>query len=459
MSTATLENRPSSISKDLSYDFPSLQLARTGRIVRLFGRVTFVFLAIALVSMFLVPWRQTARGTGTVTALNPQERPQSVKSPTKGIIYEVKPGLREGSVVTAGEPLVTLRPLAEGQVEFLNQQIVATKQTVDSVELNITNAEQAIEFQRQSGENMRLSLVQSLKAAEKKYEQSLNEIDVYEAQLRDKKNQERIAKEVVAKGIIPQQEFYSKQQAVDEAKKKLEKVKNANLGAKSTLEEKKELIASYEQDIEKKNLLAEQKYNEMVQKLQEAKTKLLALQTKSGELDRLVIPAPCSGVIQQWYGVEGSDTVKEGQPLFVIVPDTDALGVEMKVNGNDMPLIKVGDKVRLQFEGWPAVQFVGWPSVAVGTFGGTVNRVFPTDDGKGNFRVLVSPDNNAAIDDGWPDERYLRQGVRANGWVLLKEVPLGYEIWRQLNGFPPTIAEDEPDNKEKKGGKMKLPKA
>ena len=131
----------------------------------------------------------------------------------------------------------------------------------------------------------------------------------------------------------------------------------------------------------------------------------------------------------------------------------------MKVSGNDMPLIQEGDKVRLQFEGWPAVQFVGWPSVAVGTFGGKVSRVFPTDDGKGNFRILISPDDNAEIDNGWPNDRYLRQGVRANGWVLLNEVPLGYEIWRQLNGFPPTVAEEEPNKKDKKGGKVKLPKA
>ena len=90
----------------------------------------------------------------------------------------------------------------------------------------------------------------------------------------------------------------------------------------------------------------------------------------------------------------------------------------MKVSGNDMPLIHEGDRVRLQFEGWPAVQFVGWPSVAVGTFGGKVNRVFPTDDGQGNFRVVVTPDNHFEQGDGWPDDRYLRQGVRANGWVL-----------------------------------------
>ena len=153
------------------------------------------------------------------------------------------------------------------------------------------------------------------------------------------------------------------------------------------------------------------------------------------------------------------DTVKEGDQLFVIVPETSELAVELCVSGNDMPLIKEGDNVRLQFEGWPAVQFVGWPSVAVGTFGGKVNRVFPTDDAKGNFRVLVSPHKTTDTDSEWPDDRYLRQGVRANGWVLLKQVPLGYEVWRQLNGFPPTVADEQPKtNAKEKGSKVKLPK-
>ena len=100
-------------------------------------------------------------------------------------------------------------------------------------------------------------------------------------------------------------------------------------------------------------------------------------------------------------------------------------------------------KVGQRFSLW------GWPSVAVGTFGGKVNRIFPTDDGKGNFRVLVSPHKTTKSDSDWPDDRYLRQGVRANGWVLLKEVPLGYEIWRQLNGFPPTV-DDQPDKEQGK---------
>lgn len=454
MSTTTLNNQ-APISNDLALDFPALQLARTGRAVRFVGRLTFVMLIFVLFSMFLVPWRQTARGTGIVLALDPQQRPQPVRSPAKGVISEVKPGLSEGSFVTEGEVLLKIAPYASDGVQLLDSQILAVEGKRTNAEMNVSLSTQAVEMQRLSGDSMLTSLRESLEAAQKKYEQTQNEVASLEADLSDKKNKLRIAERVVEEGLISREELFSKQQAVEAAKAKVLKAENTVSEFASTLEAKKKEIEAKRQEIEIKNQAAEQKLNDARQKLETIKKELYILGTKRGEFRRNEISAPCSGVIQQWYGVAGSDTVKEGDQLFLIVPQAEDLAVEMKVNGNDMPLIHEGDRVRLQFEGWPAVQFVGWPSVAVGTFGGRVNRVFPTDDGKGNFRVLVSPEP----DSDWPGENYLRQGVRANGWVMLKQVPLGYEIWRQLNGFPPTVSDDEPlKGLDKKAGKVKLPK-
>ena len=98
--------------------------------------------------------------------------------------------------------------------------------------------------------------------------------------------------------------------------------------------------------------------------------------------------------------------------------------------------------VRLQFEGWPAIQFGGWPYVGVGSFAGQVSFVDPTDDGKGKFRVMVIPDP-AERGGTWPEAQFLRQGSQARGWILLDRVRLGYEIWRQLNGFPPRLPDDK----------------
>ncbi|TWU33403.1 HlyD family secretion protein [Novipirellula artificiosorum] len=445
-------------ASELSTDFPALQLVRAGRFIRFFARLTFVMLVVAIVAMVFAPWRQTARGVGTVVALDPQDRPQPVLSPAKGVVSYVKPGLREGSYVEKGELLLRLTPFAEGAVLQLDTQIAMIESKISAAESMLAVAEQATELQQSSGESLTRSLNQDYQAANKKWDQAKNEVIALQAELTDKRNQLRIAEEVASRGLVSREELFSKRQTVEAQQAKVLKAEGAVEEAYATLMSKEEEIESKKRDIDIKNRSANQKVLENLQKLRTTEKELIDLENKRAEYDRLDVQAPRAGFIQQWFGLEGSDTIKEGDQLFVIVPDTTDLAVEMRISGNDLPLIHEGDRVRIQFEGWPAVQFVGWPSVAIGTFGGKVNRVFPTDDGKGNFRVVVTPDLGEEGEKGWPDDRYLRQGVRANGWVLLKQVPLGYEIWRQLNGFPPTIADKEPEKSKDKAGTVKMPK-
>lgn len=147
------------------------------------------------------------------------------------------------------------------------------------------------------------------------------------------------------------------------------------------------------------------------------------------------INAPVDGTILRVTSGEGAQIVKQGSLVAVLVPETDSRVVEIWLDGNDIPLVAEGDRVRLQFEGWPALQFSGWPAVAVGTFGGRVQLIDAADNGEGKFRILVAPDPQ----EPWPDGTFLRQGVRAHGWVMLRVVSLGFEAWRRFNGFPPSI--------------------
>jgi multidrug resistance efflux pump len=441
-------------------DFPALQMVRTGRVVRLIGQLTFYMVLLAIAAMIFVPWRQTAPGTGVVVALDPQRRPQPVRSPSKGVVSFVKAGLREGSYVEKGELVLKLTPFASEGVSQLDTQIIAMESKEQAMLSSLEVAKQNADLQESSGQRMAESLKQDYEAAKQKWEQSKNEVESLLAELNDKRNQLRIAEEVAAKGLVSREELFSKQQAVEAMQAKVRKAENAVEEVYAALLSKEEEIESKKREIDIKNREANQKVLDTMGKINTIEKEILDLRNKRNEFERLEVRAPRSGYIQQWYGLEGSDTVKEGDQLFIIVPVADQLSVELKVSGNDLPLIHEGDPVRLQFEGWPAVQFVGWPSVAVGTFGGKVNRVFPTDDGTGFFRVVVTPDNHFEREEGWPDDRYLRQGVRANGWVLLRRVPLGYEIWRQLNGFPPVVSDGEPKanaNKDK-GSKVKLPK-
>ena len=186
---------------------------------------------------------------------------------------------------------------------------------------------------------------------------------------------------------------------------------------------------------------------------------LARLEVRLARQSNQTITAPRNGTILRRRTGESSDLVKAGDLIAVLVPETPQRSVELWIDGNDMPLIEEGREVRVQFEGWPAVQFSGWPSVAVGTFPGVVALVDSTDDGSGKFRILVTPKRGASGADQWPDSSYLRQGVRAHGWVLLNQVTLGYELWRRFNDFPPSLpgkpaekSEGSKKERESKGG-------
>lgn len=150
-----------------------------------------------------------------------------------------------------------------------------------------------------------------------------------------------------------------------------------------------------------------------------------------------IVRAPRDGFIQSLNAGDAATVVKAGDVLATFVPDNAVRVVEIFIDGRDVALVRPGDKTRIQFEGWPAVQFSGWPSIAVGTFGGRVIAVDQSAQVNGRFRVLIAEEK---LDGNkWPEERYVRFGAAVQAWVLLETVPVGYEIWRQLNNFPPEL--------------------
>lgn len=151
-----------------------------------------------------------------------------------------------------------------------------------------------------------------------------------------------------------------------------------------------------------------------------------------------IVRAPRDGFIQSLNAGDAATYINAGAVLATFVPDNAERVVEIFIDGRDVALVKPGDKTRIQFEGWPAVQFSGWPSTAIGTFGGTVISVDQSAQTNGRFRVLIAEDTAEA--NRWPEERYVRFGAAVQAWVLLETVPIGYEIWRQLNNFPPELA-------------------
>ncbi len=164
------------------------------------------------------------------------------------------------------------------------------------------------------------------------------------------------------------------------------------------------------------------------------------------------VKAPRDGRVVRLLRVGAGETVKAGDVLAVLAPTTEDIAVELMINDNDIPLVSEGRQVRLQFAGWPALQFAGWPSAAVGTFAGKVAVIDAVDDGTARYRIIVRPDKEAIgrkRDEPWPALSRLRPGAESTGWVLLDTVPLGYELWRRWNAFPPTVKRAPVGDKER----------
>lgn len=150
-----------------------------------------------------------------------------------------------------------------------------------------------------------------------------------------------------------------------------------------------------------------------------------------------IVRAPRDGVILRVNAGDAATFISTGQVVATFVPDDAERALELYVDGRDVALVRDGAPVRIQFEGWPVIQVSGWPSVAIGTFSGHVIAIDPSAQVSGRFRVLVEEDDDTGA--AWPDRRFVRFGSKARAWVLLGEVPVGFEIWRQLNNFPPNF--------------------
>jgi len=185
--------------------------------------------------------------------------------------------------------------------------------------------------------------------------------------------------------------------------------------------------------------------------VEEATTELNQAQTELSRQGSQLVRAPRDGTILHVEAGDTATVVRAGQPLATFMPANSKRAVEIYIDGRDIGLVRPGRSVRLQFEGWPAFQFSGRPDIAVGTFRGEVLFVEPAARIDGRFRVLVTePERtqgclSARVEDGiprmgecgWPPETFVRLGANVRGWILLETVPLGFEMWRLLNNFPP----------------------
>jgi multidrug resistance efflux pump len=460
---------------------PSLKLARSSRFARRIGQCLLVFLILAFLLVAIAPWQQSVTGTGNVLAYTPRERPQVIEAPTEGRVVEWGENIYENAHVKKGQLIVTIQDIDEmflyrlesqeqattDRVEAMRQVLVASRQSAVAANAVVASVQAQLRAYRQVKIQIEAAADAGIESAKNKVTAAERELDEHKAALAQIQADYQRQKKLYEEKITSQLKYQETERKLKETEAKVGKAQAYLASARNDLIEKQRdreakiqkaqaeidyaaaALSKAGADVAK----ADSDVAKAQSEVQKATEDLLKLQTQVARQRSQEVRAPFDGFLTQISPNMGGRILKKSEQLCVIVPDTSDRAVQIWLDGNDAPLVQPGRHVRLQFEGWPAVQFAGWPSVAVGTFGGEVVSVDATDDGKGKFRILVRPDENGP---DWPAERFLRQGVRANGWVLLEQVPLWYEIWRNMNGFPPVISMDEP--KEKSDKKPKLPK-
>lgn len=435
----------------------TLKNAQTRSIARRIARSLLALLLVLMIFLALTPWQQNVRGVGRVVAYTPAERQQVISAPVEGRVSRWL--VREGSQVKQGQIIAELLdndPLLltrlKGEQEALLARQAAVESRVETFRTQLRMAEQARPQALSSAEsrvNMakqrRSAAAQSLDAA--KAAQKTAGLNLY--------RQEQLR----GKGLASQRTLELAQ--LENAQRDAEQQRAAaGLSAADSeiaalQADLQKLAADTTSSVEK----ARAELNKAIEDQNYVQADLLKLQTRLARQETQTITAPQDGTVLRLLANPRAELLKAGQPVAMFVPDTQFRAVELWVDGNDLPLIVTGSHTRLQFEGYPAIQFGGWPEFSVGSFGGQVTLIDASDDGKGHFRVLITPDPN---DVPWPDTRFLRQGVRVNGWVLLGQVTLGYELWRIFNGFPPLVLPEpaissqvKDDGKSKAGDEKK----
>jgi adhesin transport system membrane fusion protein len=423
---------------------PSAFASRTPRAARIVARLLGIILVASILALVFVPWQQSVQGHGRVIAYAPLERQQTVQAAIEGRVEHWY--VQEGDRVEAGDRLAELTdndPEIIARLEREREAAIAHRAAAEGAvavaSARITSLEMARDAKRSSAA-LRVEMARSRLSAGRRA------VDAGDAALRTAKLNLARQQQLFDEGLtskrqleLAQMEYETREAELDRARDNLEAAErevaalaadreHAGADASADVEGARAALRKAEADLAK------------------AEAEVQQVDVRLARQQRMTIVAPRAGTILRLLAREGSEMLKPGDPVVIFVPDITANAVELWVDGKDAPLITAGREVRLQFEGWPAVQFVGWPSAAVGTFGGVVEFVDASADERGRFRVVVSPDPE---DEPWPDNRWLRQGVRVNGWVLLDQVSLGFELWRQFNGFPPAVGDAAGAGKDK----------
>lgn len=425
---------------------------------KILNKIFLVFVTIAVLFLFL-PWTQNISGSGAVTTLKPNQRPQTIQSLISGRIE--KWYVNEGDYVKAGDTILFISEIKEDYldpnlVENTKNQMNAKEDAVASYEGKVG----ALDSQMSAINNERNLKSQQ---AKNKIRQAILKIKSDSMDLEAIKTQIKIANTQFKRAVQLNKEGLKPVTDVEEKRLKLQEIEAKIITQENKLLSSENELINARVEISRINAEYSEKFSKAQSDQYTAQSSKYDTKAQVNKLENqynnykirngmYYIKAPQNGYVNRALKSGLGENIKEGTPIVSIMPAKYDIAVETYISPNDFPLIQKGEKVRVWFDGWPTIVFSGWPNLSYGTFGGKIVAVenFISDNGK--YRVLIAPDEEDKHN--WPKQ--LSIGSGAQTMALLDNVPIWYEIWRTLNGFPPnyykptTSAEKNKEVSEKK---------
>lgn len=411
-------------------------------------KVALILLGVVVIIMFL-PWTQNVRSKGELIALRPDQRPQTIQSVIAGRIE--KWYVQEGQFVHKGD---TILRISEVKDEYFDPNLLNNTQ-----------------LQLDAKEFSKLSYEEKVNALDKQIAalQEANKLKISQAKNKVLQNILKVTSDSIdyqASKInfsVSNEQYLRMKSLHDEGLRSLTDLENRNLKLQEAqaklISQENKLLTSKNELINSKIELngIEAEYRDKIAKASSEKYSALSGQYDTdASINKLknqysnykvrtslyFILAPQDGYVTQAKQVGLGETIKEGDDIISIMPATYDLAVQMYIKPIDLPLFEKGQKVMIQFDGWPAIIFSGWPGISYGTYQGEVLAMDNFISPNNMYRILVKPAINSQP---WPEQ--LRVGAGVKALTLLKNVQVWYELWRQINGFPPDYYKVNPQTK------------
>ncbi|MBI6120080.1 HlyD family secretion protein [Salegentibacter maritimus] len=416
----------------------------------IFNKVLIGLFVIFVIILFL-PWTQNIRATGNVTTLSPEHRPQTIQSPIPGRIE--KWYINEGDFVNKGDTILQISEVSSDYfdpnlISRTSGQIAAKTQSASTYDEKIAALGKQLAAQQNERELKRNQAINKMEQSRLKVVSDSIKLEAAETQVEIAQTQFERTQTLQQEGLKSLTELEAKRLKLQEAQAKLIAQQNQLLSSRN------EVINA---EIEINRIKAE--YADKISKTrQEIFTSKGNQFSTRAEVDKLEIQlsnyeqrsklyyilAPQDGYVNKALRAGLGETFSQGEQLVGIMPSNYQMAVETFVRPLDLPLIHVGEEVQVQFDGWPAIIFSGWPNLSYGTYSAKVVAVENYISPNGKYRVLLAPNPN---DNPWPKQIGIGSGAQTI--ALLENVPIWYEIWRNLNGFPPNYyaPNDSPQEK------------